>query len=100
MSDAKPADERLWIAFAIILAGAPIFGLLFTFLTGAPLIFVPVGVGMAASFLLMLGIWEGRIHDKVLGIALGLLFVILIYLFYQLTSYLAFRIEQVSLIQD
>jgi hypothetical protein len=100
MSTVAPAKERLWIPVAAILISAPIFGFLFTFLRGAPLIFVPIGVGVCASFLLMYSLWEGQIHDRILGLALGVLFILLTYVFYQITSYLAFRAEQVSLIEE
>jgi hypothetical protein len=100
MIAARPAKEQLWMPFAASLIGAPIAGGLFALLRGAPLVLIPAAVGMWASFLLILALWQGQLHDRVLGIALAVLFVIMIYLCYHLISYLSFRADQARLYQD
>lgn len=92
--------EQVWIPLLLLLPASLILGVVFYLLAGAPLILVPIVVGVGASLVVRYGLWRGRIHDVVLGIALALLAVILIYAVYQASGYLDFRAYQIDAIQQ
>ncbi len=63
-------------------------------------VFTPIVIGVGASFIVTYAIWRTPVTKAVPALALGVLFVGLIYAVYQIDNYLIFRMTQIAAIQE
>src|SRR5215210_848472 len=91
-TSARPAPG-LGLPLAIVLVSAPLVGALFVGITYQyQLLFFSALVPAMAGFAVMCYVtWQGRIHDRLSGIVLGVMFGLLAYASFQGVRYYAFR---------
>jgi hypothetical protein len=62
--------------------------------------FTLVVISLGASFIVTYAIWQTPVTETVPALALGVLFVVLIYTVYQVENYLIFRMTQIAAIRE